>query len=69
MPRPAAEVRRVIKAYDVRGRVPDQLNEDIAWRIGRAFAEVIRPRKVVLGPVACAPRAIMASSRRPSRMR
>ena len=37
------------KAYDVRGRVPDQLNEDIARRIGRAFAEVIRPRKVVLG--------------------
>ena len=37
------------KAYDVRGRVPDQLNEDIARRIGRAFAEVIGPRKVVLG--------------------
>jgi len=37
------------KAYDVRGRVPDQLNEDIARRIGRAFAEVIEPRKVVLG--------------------
>ncbi|QIB66240.1 phosphohexomutase domain-containing protein [Kineobactrum salinum] len=37
------------KAYDVRGRVPDQLNEDIARRIGRAYAEVIRPRKVVLG--------------------
>tara|TARA_R110002110_G_scaffold415573_1_gene651166 strand:- start:24559 stop:25914 length:1356 start_codon:yes stop_codon:yes gene_type:complete len=37
------------KAYDVRGRVPDQLNEDIARRIGRAFAQVIEPRKVVLG--------------------
>jgi phosphomannomutase len=37
------------KAYDVRGRVPDQLNEDIARRIGRAFAEVIRPRQVVVG--------------------
>ncbi|MFU8764286.1 MAG: phosphomannomutase [Haliea sp.] len=37
------------KAYDVRGRVPDQLNEDIARRIGRAFAEVIAPGKVVLG--------------------
>ena len=37
------------KAYDVRGRVPDQLNEDIARRIGRAYAEVIKPGKVVVG--------------------
>ncbi len=37
------------KAYDVRGRVPDQLNEDIARRIGRAYAEVIGPRQVVVG--------------------
>ncbi|MAT93364.1 MAG: phosphomannomutase [Halioglobus sp.] len=37
------------KAYDVRGRVPDQLNEDIARRIGRAYAEVVRPRQVVVG--------------------
>ena len=37
------------KAYDVRGRVPDQLNEDIARRIGRAFAEVVQPRQVVVG--------------------
>ena len=37
------------KAYDVRGRIPDQLNEDIARRIGRAYAEVIRPRQVVVG--------------------
>ena len=37
------------KAYDVRGRIPDQLNEDIAYRIGRAFARVIQPRHVVVG--------------------
>ncbi|KZX56982.1 phosphomannomutase [Halioglobus sp. HI00S01] len=37
------------KAYDVRGRVPDQLNEDIARRIGRAYAEVIKPKRVVVG--------------------
>lgn len=37
------------KAYDVRGRVPDQLNEDIARRIGRAYAEVVKPQKVVVG--------------------
>ncbi|MEM9314738.1 MAG: phosphomannomutase [Pseudomonadota bacterium] len=37
------------KAYDVRGRVPDQLNEDVARRIGRAFAEVIGAKRVVVG--------------------
>lgn len=37
------------KAYDVRGRVPDQLNEDIAYRIGRAYAEVVKPGSVVVG--------------------
>jgi phosphomannomutase len=37
------------KAYDVRGKVPSELNEEIAYRIGRAFAEVIRPKSVCLG--------------------
>ena len=37
------------KAYDVRGRIPDQLNEDIAHRIGRAYAAVIQPGTVVVG--------------------
>ncbi len=37
------------KAYDVRGRVPDQLNEDVAYRIGRAYADVIQPGNVVVG--------------------
>lgn len=37
------------KAYDVRGRVPDQLNEDVAYRIGRAFASFLDAKKVVVG--------------------
>ncbi len=37
------------KAYDIRGRVPDELNEDIAARIGRAFAEIVGPGTVVVG--------------------
>jgi phosphomannomutase len=37
------------KAYDVRGRLPDDLNPEIARRIGRAYAEVVRPRTVVIG--------------------
>ena len=38
------------KAYDVRGRIPDQLNETIARQIGQAYAEVIRPRYRGGGP-------------------
>jgi phosphomannomutase len=37
------------KAYDIRGRIPDQLNEKVAYRIGRAFAEFLKPKKVVVG--------------------
>jgi len=37
------------KAYDVRGRVPEDLNEDVAYRIGRAYAEFLSPSKVVVG--------------------
>ena len=37
------------KAYDVRGRIPDELNVDIAYSIGRAYAEVVKPKKVVVG--------------------
>ncbi|MFK5926910.1 MAG: phosphomannomutase [Desulfuromusa sp.] len=37
------------KAYDIRGRLPDQLNEDIAWRIGRAYAQLLQPQQVVIG--------------------
>jgi phosphomannomutase len=37
------------KAYDVRGRVPDELNEDIAFKIGRAFVSFLKAREVVVG--------------------
>ena len=37
------------KAYDVRGRVPDQLNNDIAYRIGNAFVQFLNAKKVVVG--------------------
>ena len=31
------------KAYDVRGRVPEDLDEEIAYRIGRAYAAFLEP--------------------------
>jgi phosphomannomutase len=37
------------KAYDVRGRVPDEINEDIAYRIGLAYATVVKPKRVIVG--------------------
>lgn len=37
------------KAYDIRGRVPDQLNAEIAYRIGRAYVDWLQPRDVVVG--------------------
>jgi phosphomannomutase len=44
-----AETLDCFKAYDIRGRIPDQLNEDIAYRIGRAYAAFLNPESVVVG--------------------
>ncbi len=40
---------KCFKAYDIRGRIPDELNEDICYRIGRAYAEFLAPKRVVVG--------------------
>jgi phosphomannomutase len=40
---------RCFKAYDLRGRIPDELNEDIAYRVGRGYAEFVAPARVVVG--------------------
>lgn len=37
------------KAYDVRGRLGDELDEDVAYRIGRAYAQYLNARRVVVG--------------------
>jgi phosphomannomutase len=37
------------KAYDIRGKLVEQLNENIAYRIGRAFAEYLSAKQVVVG--------------------
>jgi phosphomannomutase len=37
------------KAYDVRGRVPEELDEDITYRIGRGYAAFVKPRTVAVG--------------------
>ena len=37
------------KAYDIRGRIPDEFNEDMAYKIGRAYAAFLSPSKVCVG--------------------
>ncbi|WDD99465.1 phosphomannomutase/phosphoglucomutase [Thalassomonas actiniarum] len=37
------------KAYDIRGKLGDELNPDIVYRIGRAFAQYLNAKKVVIG--------------------
>jgi phosphomannomutase len=44
-----ANVRAIFKAYDVRGTVPDQVDETLARATGRAFAQVVGASTVVVG--------------------
>ena len=37
------------KAYDIRGRIPDEINEDLARAVGRAYAGFVKPARVVVG--------------------
>jgi phosphomannomutase len=37
------------KAYDVRGRVPEELDQELAYRIGQAYAAYLKPRRVAVG--------------------
>jgi phosphomannomutase len=37
------------KAYDIRGRIPDELNETLAYQIGQAYAAFVQPKKVCVG--------------------
>ena len=37
-----SDLSRFVKAYDVRGTVPDQLNEPVARALGSAFVEMLR---------------------------
>ncbi|MDX3774078.1 phosphomannomutase CpsG [Chromatiaceae bacterium AAb-1] len=43
------ETLSCFKAYDIRGKLGEQLNTDIAYRIGRAFGDYLQPATVVLG--------------------
>src|SRR5436190_1679347 len=40
---------KVFKAYDVRGIYPDELDEEGAYAIGRAYVEEFEPRRIAVG--------------------
>jgi phosphomannomutase len=37
------------KAYDIRGVVPTELNPELAYRVGRAYADELNPKTVCVG--------------------
>jgi len=39
----------IFKAYDIRGVYPKELNEDIAYKIGKAFVSITKSKSVVIG--------------------
>lgn len=43
------ETLSCFKAYDIRGKLGDELNEEVAYRIGRAYAQHLNAKKVVVG--------------------
>lgn len=37
------------KAYDIRGKVPSELNNELGYKIGRAFSKLTQAKKIVIG--------------------
>ena len=37
------------KAYDIRGKLGTELNEEIAYKVGRAYGQIYQPKTVVIG--------------------
>jgi phosphomannomutase len=46
---PSENWNSIFKAYDVRGIYPIEINEEVACRIGEAYAAVRKPKKVAVG--------------------
>ena len=46
---PSAQVNTsIFKAYDIRGTYPDQIHEELARDIGRAFVAYLKARRIVV---------------------
>ena len=42
-------LENIFKAYDIRGKFPEELNEKLAYSIGRSYAELFCAKKVAVG--------------------
>lgn len=52
----------IFKAYDIRGTYPDQVNEDIAYRVGYHFRDLLDEEDLARGPVIVVSRDMRAHS-------
>ncbi len=43
------DLSTIFKAYDIRGKYPEQLNDDIGYLIGNALAVYLKPRSIAVG--------------------
>ena len=41
--------QKIFRAYDIRGTYPNQINEEVAYSVARAYAKKINPKTVVVG--------------------
>ena len=41
--------RKGFGAYDVRGIYPDEVNEELAYRVGKAFVQLLGAKRVAVG--------------------
>lgn len=42
-------IMNCFKSYDIRGKVPEELNKNLAYEIGKAYAQYFKPGKVIIG--------------------
>lgn len=40
---------KIFRAYDVRGVYPEEINEEVAYKIGRAAAKFLKSKEIVIG--------------------
>ncbi len=40
---------QIFKAYDIRGKYPEEINEEIVYKIGQALANFLKPKNIIIG--------------------
>lgn len=43
------KIDKIFRAYDIRGLFPGEVNEKVAYRVGQAFARIIKAKTLVIG--------------------